>query len=59
MINNKRIESKITCQGGLYIKELISGDEGRTKPSYTEFFKTPARCSSLDVLEVKVDMEQN
>ncbi|MHA1917435.1 MAG: tRNA pseudouridine(54/55) synthase Pus10 [Candidatus Ranarchaeia archaeon] len=59
MINNKKIESTITCQGGLYVKELISGDNGRTQPSYTKFFNTPAKCSSLDVLEVKVDMEQN
>jgi len=38
--------------GGLYIKELISGDDGRTKPSISEILNTPAECIELDVLEV-------
>jgi len=44
----------IRCQGGLYIKELISGDEGRTKPSVQEILGVPAKCLELDVLDVEI-----
>ena len=44
---------EIETQGGTYIKELISGDEGRTSPSLTELFKTQMMCKKLDVLEIK------
>ena len=30
------LELLIECEGGLYIKELISGDENRSKPSVSE-----------------------
>lgn len=38
--------------GGLYIKELISGDENRTQPSLSGRLGTQARVTDLDVLEV-------
>ncbi len=38
--------------GGLYIKELVSGDEGRTVPSLTERLGVDARVVALDVLGV-------
>ena len=38
---------------GLYIKELISGDEGRKSPSLSEIIKCPARVKSLDVVMVE------
>ncbi len=47
-----RAEMKIRCQGGLYIKELISGDEGRTDPSVTKVINAEAKPLELDVLEV-------
>jgi tRNA pseudouridine synthase 10 len=31
-VSLKRAELEIRCQGGLYVKELVSGDEGRTTP---------------------------
>lgn len=43
---------KVRCQGGLYIKELVTGDDGRTKPSVAEILGTKATPSQLDVLEV-------
>jgi len=38
--------------GGLYIKELVSGDDGRTVPSLTERLGVAARVVALDVLAV-------
>jgi tRNA pseudouridine synthase 10 len=47
-----RIELVVRCQGGLYVKEFISGDGGRTKPSISEALGTEARCVELDVISV-------
>jgi tRNA pseudouridine synthase 10 len=51
----KRAEMKIRCQGGLYVKELVSGDEGRTKPSVSELLENRAKPLKLDVLNVIMD----
>lgn len=53
-LDAKTLELVIECEGGLYIKELISGDELRTKPSVSEVLGTPAKCIRLDVLEVNI-----
>ncbi len=45
-------EALIKCEGGLYVKELVSGDEGRTTPSFAEFLNCEAECIELDVLYV-------
>ena len=42
----------VTCDGGLYVKELVSGDDGRTRPSVAEVLRKKAFCRELDVLEV-------
>ncbi|MDI3483693.1 MAG: tRNA pseudouridine synthase 10 [Methanobacteriaceae archaeon] len=52
IIDSKTLELILKTEGGLYIKELISGDDGRTKPSISEILNTPAECIELDVLEV-------
>ena len=39
-------------EGGLYIKELVSGDEGRTNPSLSGHLGVGAAVIELDVLEV-------
>ena len=44
----------IKTEGGLYIKELISSDEGRSNPSVTEVLNTQAICAELDVIEVGI-----
>jgi tRNA pseudouridine synthase 10 len=43
---------EIRCQGGLYVKELVSGDEQRTVPSITQLLDNPAKVIKLDVLKV-------
>ena len=48
----RRAEVRLRCDGGLYIKELISGDEGRTRPSLAECLAVPARVVELDVVSV-------
>jgi tRNA pseudouridine synthase 10 len=53
-----KIEMKIRCQGGLYIKELITGDEGRTSPSVTEILNVKAKPLELDVLNIIMKKEE-
>ena len=53
-INPHRFEMIIKTEGGLYIKELISSDEGRSKPSVSEVLGTQAICAELDVIEVGI-----
>ncbi|MFC7096916.1 tRNA pseudouridine(54/55) synthase Pus10 [Halobaculum marinum] len=43
--------------GGLYIKELISGDEGRTEPSLAGLLGVDAVVTELDVLAVEGEDE--
>jgi len=40
-------------EGGLYIKELISGDEGRTDPNLADLLGVGATVTALDVLAVE------
>jgi tRNA pseudouridine synthase 10 len=47
-----RAEMKIRCQGGLYIKELVNGDQGRTIPSVASIMNTEAKPLELDVLRI-------
>jgi tRNA pseudouridine synthase 10 len=50
----KQAEMIVRCQGGLYIKELVSGDEGRTVPSVSGLLGANAKTLKLDVLKVIV-----
>ena len=43
--------------GGLYIKELVSGDEGRTEPSLAGLLGVDATVTALNVLAVEGDDE--
>ncbi|MBD3189790.1 MAG: tRNA pseudouridine(54/55) synthase Pus10 [Candidatus Heimdallarchaeota archaeon] len=47
----KELEAEVTTEGGLYIKELISSDEGRTEPSFTSILGVQATCQQLDVIK--------
>jgi len=46
---------EIRCQGGLYVKELVSGDEGRTVPSVSSLLGCKSKTLKLDVLNVIID----
>ena len=54
VIDDTHFEMTIKTEGGLYIKELISSDEGRSNPSVTEVLSTQAICAELDVIEVGI-----
>ena len=43
---------EVRASSGTYIKELVSGDDGRTSPSLAAALGVPCRCKHLDVLEV-------
>lgn len=44
---------EILGEAGLYIKELVSGDGGRTRPSLAEILNRSAHVFSLDVVQVE------
>jgi len=52
-LEERMIELIIQCQGGLYVKELIDGDEGRTTPNVSVILGVKAKCKSLDVVDVE------
>ena len=51
-VESQQITVHLVCEGGLYVKELIHGDQGRTKPNFADKLGIPAVVSELDVIEV-------
>lgn len=49
------LELRILCQHGTYVKEWISGDEGRTTPSLSSLLGVSCTCRQLDVEEILTD----
>ncbi len=43
----------VRCEGGLYVKELVSGDNGRTNPSLSALLGKECRVTELDVMNVE------
>ncbi len=43
----------IETQSGTYIKELVSGDQGRTQPNLSDLIGIPCTVTELDVVEIK------
>jgi len=54
-IGDCRLEAIIETQAGAYVKEFITGDGGRTKPSLAELLNTPANWEALEVLQILGD----
>jgi tRNA pseudouridine synthase 10 len=54
-LDEKHFELRLVTDGGLYIKELVSGDKGRTKPSVSDLLGKSAWCERLDVLNILDD----
>jgi len=48
----RALEITVRAQAGAYIKELVSGDGGRTTPSVAEVLAVRAECTELDVLAI-------
>jgi tRNA pseudouridine synthase 10 len=53
----RRATVEIHGEGGLYVKELISGDDGRTEPSLAGLLGVDATVAALDVLAVEGETE--
>jgi tRNA pseudouridine synthase 10 len=47
-----RLVWEARVESGTYVKELVSGDGGRTRPSIAEVLGVPCTCAALDVLEI-------
>jgi len=43
----------LETESGTYVKELVTGDNGRTTPSIAELINSPCKVLELDVTEVK------
>jgi len=48
-------ELEIQAQHGTYIRELVSGDGGRTDPSLSSLVDSPCKVKVLDVLNLHLD----
>ncbi len=46
-------EASITCSGGLYVKELLHGDEGRTVPSVAGLLNTKIKIVEMEVTGIE------
>ncbi len=47
------LELVIKAEAGTYIKELISGDDGRAEPSVSGLLGVEAVCTALDVVDIE------
>jgi len=52
MLNKTKAEFKIRTQSGLYVKELITGDNGRTEPSISSLLDNKVKKIELDVIKI-------
>ncbi|MCX8202609.1 MAG: tRNA pseudouridine(54/55) synthase Pus10 [Candidatus Micrarchaeota archaeon] len=52
LVDEKTIKLKILSQSGTYIKEFISGDDGRTQPSVSSLLNRKAVCQQLNVTSI-------
>ncbi len=50
--NGNTAKVLVLAEAGTYIKELISGDKGRTKPSIAELLQCNAKCKQLTVTRI-------
>jgi tRNA pseudouridine synthase 10 len=51
-VDARTVEIEVRTQAGLYVKELVSGDGGRTRPSVAEVLGVAAECVELDVTAI-------
>ncbi|MBI2971575.1 MAG: tRNA pseudouridine(54/55) synthase Pus10 [Candidatus Aenigmarchaeota archaeon] len=51
-VGRKTFELIVTAEAGTYIKELISGDNGRTMPNVSNALGTSCVCKELDVVKI-------
>ena len=54
-VKKKKFYLVVKCESGMYVKELISGDNGRTVPSVSSVLGQTCICEELDVLKIHKD----
>ena len=47
-----RFSLRVHAESGTYIKEMVSGDEGRTMPSFAQLAGVPTKVEFLDVVAI-------
>ena len=52
LLRPNEAELELLCQAGLYVKELVSGDQGGTEPSLSGLLGVDAQVVELDVLDI-------
>ncbi len=52
VVNKRRVKFKVRSEAGLYIKELVGGDEGRTQPNISELIGNKVKSLNLDVIKI-------
>lgn len=57
LVDERHADLTLHGAGGLYVKELVSGDEGRTEPSLAGLLGIGAVVTALDVLAVEGEEE--
>jgi tRNA pseudouridine synthase 10 len=53
-VNSKTFKMTVTTEAGLYVKELVSGDNGRTQPSVSSVLGNECLCKDLDVINIHI-----
>jgi len=51
-INGRKFLLEAKCEAGLYVKELVSGDNGRTNPSVSDILGCSCVAKDLDVIQI-------
>ncbi len=54
-IGKSEITLEIVTDPGLYVKEFVHGDQGRTRPNLAEMFGGKIKIESLDVVEIETE----
>ncbi len=57
-LSKTRFKLTVRAEAGLYVKELVTGDQGRTKPSVTSFLGFDANPISVDVIKIWLEEQK-
>ncbi|MGQ9478829.1 MAG: tRNA pseudouridine(54/55) synthase Pus10 [Thermoproteota archaeon] len=52
-VDDRLYEAEIKCSGGLYVKELLHGDEGRTTPSVAGLLNVKVKILDMEVTGIE------
>jgi len=54
-ISDDSFDLELETDSGTYVKEFVSGDDGRSVPSFSERLGIPCKVETLDVLAIKFE----